>query len=295
MKRFSLVSRYFFTVLLLFVFTGCTTISEPLLDTPSFPMPEPPDFSPPDLDFTLGYYPQESFHPTLVQNETNQILAPLLYQSLYQLDENMNPQPVLVTESQVSQDGYRWVFTLREDVTLWNGTALTASMVVSALNEARGSSSFYAPRFAQIFSITASGNQLTIALTQPNANLPALLDIPISYGGGSVPQGTGPYVYLEEQSILSLQPTWEGLGYPQEIQLKVLEQPGDLVAGFDSGELSLLPKNLTATNQTSNTSNYQVWQYATSQLWYLGFHSDALSTQVRTLIHQALNRQSLID
>lgn len=249
------------------------------------------------LLFTLPYYQEESLHPTLVENQTNGDLAPLLYESLYRLDENFLPHPYLVESHWVTEDGLTWNFTLKPGITFWDGTPLTGDIVASALTEARAPLSRYSARFGGIDTIRGGGDQLEIRLYSPNRNLPALLDIPISYGGGTLPQGTGPY-QLPNQQVLRLYPHWwgDGTSLPQEIQLAAIQQTADLISAFDAGKLSLLDGDLTGTNALGFSGNYEVWEYATPQMVYLGYNTQNVLEQeeLRRVLSLALDREKLV-
>ena len=47
------------------------------------------------IPFSLAVYPAYSLHPVLGENRANLTLAPLLYEPLFQLDENFQAVPVL--------------------------------------------------------------------------------------------------------------------------------------------------------------------------------------------------------
>ncbi len=276
--------------------TGCATLSAPPEDSPTFPLPEPVVISAPNLAFTLPIYPNETLHPTIITNQTNMNLSPLLYESLYVLDENFQPVPVLVDTAEVQNNGYRWVFTIKQGIQFWNGNNLTASNVASALNEARNG--YYSPRFNGINSITAYQNYLTIDLSSPNWNLPALLDIPISNGGGTYPQGTGPYVYWEEEMLLRRHDYWWGeADLPDTILLEPITATSDLSTAFDGGNLSIIQGDLTGNQGFGFSGNYQVWEYYDTSLLYLGFNcqNNQLNSTLRQIISLSINRDSLIN
>ena len=194
---------FFVTGLLLL--TGCA--SQPL---PSVSQPEvPPDLStqppPPEegkvIPFTLAVYPRESFHPALSKNRTNLLLSSLLYQPLYRLDGSFEPQPVLASGAAVSEDKLTWTIFLK-NAAFSDGTPLTGKIAADALNTARGENSRYAARLAGIAGVTPGEGSVTITLSSPNGNLPALLDVPIALGDGERPLGTGPYILQELDEII---------------------------------------------------------------------------------------------
>ena len=53
-----------------------------------------------------------------------------VYDTLFRLDAEGNPEPWLATEYEVSEDGLEWTFTLRDDVYFHNGEKMTAEDVV---------------------------------------------------------------------------------------------------------------------------------------------------------------------
>ena len=53
-----------------------------------------------------------------------------VYDTLFRLDAEGNPEPWLATEYEVSEDGLDWTFTLRDDVYFHNGEKMTAEVVV---------------------------------------------------------------------------------------------------------------------------------------------------------------------
>lgn len=286
-----------FLTAVLSILVSCADVSAPLVLQPVEYMPS--DIfqeTLPSLSFTLPYYPQESMHPTLVENRTNGDLSPLLYEGLFVLDESFQPQPLLVESYQQSEDGYRWTFTLKEGICFWDGTELTGQRVVSAWNEAKGTNSRYGARFGDISSYSASGLVITVQLSSPNHNLPALLDIPISSGGGNVPMGTGAYLYEEGATSLTRNPLWWGeADLPLRIALLPMEGKSELISAFDAGQISLLRGDLTGEQRLGYSGNYQVWEYPSTDFFYLGFHSGKMNASLRTAISYGLDRETFID
>lgn len=295
--------------LLPFVFSclllgGCADVSAPIVE-------EPIEYMPSDifaesmttLPFTLPYYPLESLHPTLVENATNGDLASLLYEGLFLVNEQFVAEPVLVESWSQSQDGYGWTFTLKEGILFWDGTELTAQRVISAWNEAKSSGSRYSARFSGISSYSGSGYTITVQLSTPNFNLPVLLDIPISSGGGDLPMGTGPYLYETSiddngekvwEDVLQRNPHWWGEETgPEEILLLPIQGKTELISAFDAGQISMLQGHLTEDN-FGFSGNYQVWEYPTTDFYYLGFSTERLTADFRKNISLGLQRETLL-
>lgn len=264
----------------------------------------PPDVSshqpalPPSL--TLPASPNSSFHPALSTASVNLTLSALLYEGLFTLDETFTPQPLLCESWSATPDKLTWTFTLRPGITFSDGTPLTGEAAAQALELARGTGSRYQSRLAGIASVTGTDDLVVISLSAPNGDLPALLDVPISLGGGARPLGTGPYVFTEAGDVLTLTARhdwWQGKERPiQAVSLRTAVQSGDLVAAFDSGDVSLLDTDLTGANALGYSGNYEVWDYSTTRLIYLGFNTASgpcIQAEVRKTLSKAVDRDTI--
>ena len=302
--------RRFFLLLLcmLLLLGGCgpktgesssSSQQEPEPDVSSSQTEEPQQSQP----FSLAAYPSYSFHPALTKSQANRTLAPLLYESLFSLDGSFEPQGVLCQSYSVSTDGLTWTFVLKDGVTFSDGTPLTGETVAQALEVARGAGSQYAGRLSGVAGFSGSGQTVTATLTTPNNRLPALLDIPIALGTGDRPAGTGPYVLTQEGSSLYLTARsdwWQGsASLPvQRIELVSMSPNSDLATAFSSGQITLLDTDLTGSNELGYSGSYQVWDYATTDLVYLGFNTTrglCQREEVRQAISQAIDRDYVAD
>lgn len=110
-------------------------------------------------------------------------------------------EPELAIDWRVSDDGLIWTFSLRPDVTFHNGTAMTAKVVVAALEFAAAKPGLLEKIPLERFE--AGQGEVMVHLSEPLAALPAFLAeyrsqilAPASYAAdGTVTQviGTGPY------------------------------------------------------------------------------------------------------
>lgn len=256
---------------------------------------------PVEIPFALAAYPSYSFHPALAENRANLTLAPLLYEPLFELDASFQAIPVLCQSYSSSADMLTWTFVLRTGVTFSDGTPLSGQIVADALNLARQADSRYASRLASISSVTAEEGSITITLTRPNGNLPVLLDIPIAYGSGERPLGTGPYILTGEGDNLSLTARngwWQNKSLPaQEISLVTVEQSDDLISAFASGDIGLVDVDLMGTNALGYSGSYETWDYTTTDLLYLGFNTRSgpcQSATVRQALAWSIDRESIV-
>lgn len=228
------------------------------------------------IELKLPWYSGESVHPLTATNRANLILLPLMYEGLFELDQAFVPQGVLCTGTTVSEDGLSWNFTLRSGVTFSDGSPLTGQDVVSSLQAAMGPESLYRARLTNIAAIRTEGDgTVHITLRTPNGNLPALLDIPIVKETGALPLGTGAYVMDQDGGLLRRNTNWwKGSPLPvDEIKLYPVRATDALIQAFDTRAVSLAAADLTGANALGFSGNYEVWDYSTSTMLYVGYHT----------------------
>lgn len=255
--------------------SGCGAPLELPASTP------PPEVSaPPEkevLPFALGYDSTASLHPISGESRINLELASLVYEGLYELDDSFAPQPVLARSAQPDASGLVWTIEIREDAVFSDGTPLTAAHVVSSLKTAR-KSSFYGPRLSEVTGVREKNGAVVITLSAPNGMLPALLDIPVVLEQeNGIPLGTGRYRYVTGNGMLALmingnREHWEQLPY-QSIPLRDISDPDRQISAFDSGEISLVTADLSGAHTLGYSCSYEMWDYPTTNLIYVGFRA----------------------
>jgi len=145
--------------------------------------------SPEAAEFALACYPEAGFHPITGSNRTNLALGGLLYEGLFALDRQFQPQEALCASASVSADGLQWSFIPRSGVTFSDGSPLTAAEIAASLNLAR-ISPLYSARFAGVTDIAAANGMVTVTLSR--ANGPPCWTSPSSRRREASPWARGP-------------------------------------------------------------------------------------------------------
>lgn len=260
-----------------FSLTACTpTAAEPTPTATPTPIPTATPVPVAERVFALPCYPEDSLHPITGRNRTNLLLAPLVYQGLFELDGTFTPRKLLCADYSVSEDGLTWTFSLAEAV-FSDGSPLTAADAVYSLKLA-AKSSLYAARLANVSKISSSEGNLILTLSAPNGDLPALLDVPIVKEAEEdlPPLGTGDYAFRQEGDGWVLErvtPPAEGSSPPERIVLRSIRQADDLIYAFDTKDISLVSTDPNGTNSLGFSGSYETWDYPTSTLLYIGFNA----------------------
>ncbi len=282
-------------------FSGCRESEEATVEEPK------DDVKVSDSYFGLAYYPNGEFNPVTDNAEINRLLYEAMYEGLFEVSSNFTAQNVLCSE--YKGDGTEFTFTLKEGVTFWSGSRLTAEDVVGSYQAAKSEkTSPYYSRLAEVDTIEAVTDlQVRITLSSPNVNFPKLLDIPVYRNSGeedeSIVEGTGPYKPKQEGSAWNLEANdnWHGgfLGAIRDIKLVTLPHP-DAGSAFQTGEVSMISKPRIAPEGSGSRiggSGTSV-PVSSSSLHYLGFNheNEALANpKVRQALSAAISRSSICE
>jgi len=253
--------------------------------------------------FSLPYYANVTLDPLTCPDGDQQTVAALLYEGLYELDEHLAPQPKLCTGGSWDAAALTWTFALRSGVTFSDGSALTAEDCAAGLRRAM-TSSRYGARLAGVKSVAASNGAVVVTLTAANANLPALLDIPIVKAGTEsnlVPIGTGPYQFLTDDSGPALTPNthwWGGSAQPvQRIGLLACQDADAVRYQFTSHSIQLISADLTGSTPVSTTGSFSFQDADTTILQYVGFNTRRTlfaDAAVRKALSLGIDRENLV-
>ena len=259
--------------------------------------------------FSLPYAPDQTLDPITCPDGMQQTVSSLLYEGLFRLNEQLEPEPWLCesytcTLSEEENDSScTYAFRLRSGIMFSDGTLLTAADAKAALIRAKGSER-YGSRFSYVRSITAEENILTITLSRPNTGFIALLDIPIVKSGTEedlVPIGTGPYLFSSTNTtayLVSNQSWWRDA--PRPVDLITLAEAADrdtMLYRFTTHDVQLVTADLTGTAPISATGNVSYQDANTTILQFIGCNT-AREPLNNVLLRRALslgfNRSHLV-
>ena len=99
----------------------------------------------------------------------------LVFDTLYGLDETLNPQPQMVAGHTIEENGKRWTLTLREQLRFHDGEKVRGRDVVASIRR------FGCPRW--IGPVTDGGNGRTVGAGRPTHRIPAEEAIPAPCAG----------------------------------------------------------------------------------------------------------------
>lgn len=249
--------------------------------------------------FTIRFNSNYSLNPITGTNPDNMALAPLMYESLFVLNEKLAAEPVLCDN--FTTDGINYTFKIKSGISMSDGSTLTASDVKYSLGWAKQAGRFTG-RLRIVQDITAV-DALTLKITLKSANymLPELLDIPvIKYGSieDKYPPGTGPYKFVTSDTpSLSALP---GYREPLPVSVIYLKDCSDieLPAAFSSQAIDLFWDDPADWSDINILNDHVVRYYNTTILEFLGFNAKRgilSNPDLRRALGLAIDRKKIVD
>ena len=235
-------------------------------------------YTPADKLFSLCYDPAGSLNPLYGMNVTNEALMSLMFEGLFRIGADLEPEPVLC-ESWSTEDGISYVFKLKPNVYFHEGYTLTAEDVVYSVNRAAGGSK-YSSRFKNVRAITATDDlTVKIVLKETDYGFPALMDLPIIRTGTSdqsPPDGTGPYVFHSYDvstymTAFYMHRDFSALPVSRIYLTNVASN--DLSRDFSARRIDLLDRDPLSVVDLNIHSDYETRYFETSNLIYLGLNT----------------------
>lgn len=259
--------------------------------------------------------------PATEAGGTSIIYSSLAYDSLLYQEPDGSLAPDLATSWKMSDANKVLTLTIRKGVTFSDGTKLTPEAVVTWLNYFKSTTAIRNYELATMTSATASGDQVTITLSDSNPDLPLLLTQ--SYGAGyvaspkalAVPKsltnktvGTGPFIFDPSQSVTGDHYTYvknphywnPSAVHFGKVVVKAVGDPNTVLSAVQSGQINVsLGDSSTAAAAKSAGIDVTVAKGSGSTALFLldraGTTVKALGDQrVRQAINYAIDRDSIV-
>lgn len=225
--------------------------------------------------------------------------------------------------------------SVREGARFSDGSKVRAEDVAYSLRRAAEKGSVYRSRLSGLRDLESSGKRkVKFTLDGGCASVAELLDVPIiknGQGDKDYPIGSGPYVVKRDKKgrpvRLDANESWWRLGETYEVALSQgvqvedssggeglvtlsvgqplpsirLYRAGDsdeLIFGFSSGAVTVVSSDLTSADALQYTGSFDVADYPTTVLLYLGCNTakgPCAAQKLRAAVYQAVDRGILVE
>lgn len=230
-------------------------------------------------DFTYGVVVDADvdIHPLRTQHKDMYAVNKLIFESLVELDEQLQPVPLLADRWSV--DGSVWTFTLRSGIQFHNGQALTADDVVASYQEIQRNPGTHWYQLTQLISDMAAVDDLTVQVTSKSAGYMLLyaMTFPVvesstvasSCTGLDMPMGTGPYWYIQYDAPNALRLESNALwwkrpsGYIQSVVVLLYKTIRSALTGLELGEVDAIATDYPTAAINKSLTDRTTLDYST--------------------------------
>ena len=254
-----------------------------------------------DEVFSLNYNSSASLNPYATDDVNNILISQLVFDNVFELDENYNLTSRIIESYEVSANGMYWTFTIKEGIPMHDGSTLTAYDVAYSISLARRTSR-YSGRFLCMYGASASDNlTFHISTTKAHTMLPYLLTVPVIKDGSANqtrPVGTGPYMYVEGADYVE---AFSGYGESlpvDRIYFKEYTGAENIITAFEDSYIDLVTNDTSSSANLGYGGNNETRWFTTTNMHYFGFNmeSELMSNpNMRYAVSLAVDREQAAD
>lgn len=247
--------------------------------------------------FSLNSDLDGSFNPYVTGSAHNWLVSQLVYENIYELDDDFALSSRVVTSAS-STNGSYWIFDIATGIKMHDGAELNASDVAYSIQLARNSSR-YGARLANIWGASAtSDTTVAVSLGRADMQLPMLLNIPIVKNGAgreARPIGSGPYRFVEGANYLEAFSKYRNASkLPFErVYLKEYTDIEETITAFEDSYIDLVLNDPTGKSNLGYGGNTERRFITTTNMHYFGFKMDGDITKyqaIRYALSMAVDR-----
>lgn len=267
--------------------------------------------------FKIGVAQFDNINPILSTNKQVQEITKIIYEPMFNLNEEYKIQPCLATEFSTNEDKTIYVIKLRKDVTWSNGTKFSGEDVRYTIDRLKDTPSIYSSNVQYVTGVeVVDGYMLKITLSQQIDFFEYNLTFPIMCGsyydgvafndqGKNVsPPSTGMFkigqvgdTYISLEKNMSWWNISNKNSILEQININKYSSIGELYNDFRMGNLDVV--NTTNTNYAEyiGTAGYKLYEYKGREYdgLVMNFSNDILNrAEVRNAIDEAIDRANIL-
>lgn len=247
--------------------------------------------------FKLSYTQADSLDPFEARTLNNQVLSQLVFESLFDLDENFKAS-LNIASSYEYEDSETLVVGITAGLKFTDGTALTADDVANSFSSAKDSE-YWGSSLGEIDSCRVrSESEVVFSLNAPDPYAHNLLVFPIesSEDPGDFPIGSGRYYYANENGETVLKANTENGFQPHitVIHLENIASEDSIDNAVNIGNISFAFRDLSSNSSRRITANKRLINM--NNLVFIGVNTKngiASNSNVRRAISLAIDRGTL--
>jgi len=282
-------------IILISCFAGCKGGGEETVVTTESTTAKEKDSS----SFKLSYTQSDSLDPFKAKTQNNQVLASLVFESLFDIDESYEPIANIATGYSFT-DSKTLKVDINQQIKFSDGSDLDLEDVIFSINAAKKSAA-YGSTLGCIGNVEADGNSVIIKLNYANPYAVNLLTFPITSindDEDGFPIGNGRYKYKNNDGkvILTANENSDFDPYITAITLVNIAAADSIDNAVNIGNISYAFRDMSV--DTSKRMSCSKKAIDMNNLVYIGVNSKSGITsdkQIRQAVSLAVNRNTLVE
>lgn len=325
----------FLICILIFISIGCKQKVNTIDKSQDLNTVEDIDYTPVEGGtITIPLTNLNTLNPLYANSSSYYHFSKLIFEGLFDFDENLDIVPRLVHRYEISNNGRTVSIELKDNIKWHDGQEFSSSDVKFTIDAIKQSDSnsiykraiksglgtFEATDIYRIIDVDIIDNRnININFNREYSNNLEVLTFPIIpqhiFNGNIAmalerenykPIGTGPYRFVEYERfkniILSKNVDyWNGKPYIDKIIGKVLEDEEAILSAFESGQLNVATTIGVDWDKYKQNSRIKIYEYISPNYEFLGFNfqNDLLKGDngkvIRKAINYGIDRQAIIE
>lgn len=234
---------------------------------------------------TVGVTDFDTFNPLLTNSQTVKECLQLIYEPLFNVNNIMQPEPVLAEDYALSSDGSFMTVNLKQGIKWHDGSNFDAYDVEYTINQIKRTNGVYARAIQNIAGcVRISDTSVQIKLTRAVPSPAALLNFPIIKYQSSMntsvpfnPIGTGPFKYAgqinTERYLLNKNESWHGGEVAMDmVFVDMLPDKSYLKTAFEANEIDTVTGDTVDLREYMPKSGATIYDFVTNKLTFMGFN-----------------------
>lgn len=274
-----------------------------------------------------------TLNPLITDNSSYYHFSKLIFQGIFEFDDNLKPTLSLGESYKLSEDGKTISIKLRDDVKWHDGNPLTSldvEFTIDAIKKANMDST-YGKLFGDSVSIDGNLNlrrfintkiidekNIDIIFDREFSNVLDILTFPIIpkhrfpslqaalATEDYLPMGTGPFRFVGYEKFKSVNlkknlDYWDGPVYIEEIMGRVLDDNELILTSFETGQIDLAFSMDVDWDKYRQNNRIKSFEYISAGYEFLGFNfkdeniSKEEAIALRKAINYGIDRQNIIE
>lgn len=260
--------------------------------------------------FTLGVFDFDTFNPLTTKSATVREAMRLVYEPLFDLDEEMRIVPALAESFSVSPDGKVISINLKQGVKWHDGAELDAYDVAYTIKNIRNGNTEYTDALKDVADHRITDNySIELTLRRSIPNFAAMLTFPIvryqtplAVNPNYTPVGTGPFKFdgklsTDKMQMSAYEEYRGGRAAADNAYIVFAPDAQRYLSMFEASEIDVITSETVDLTQYMPKGGVSIDRFVTNRLTFLGYNlqsEELAGSETRIGISQMINKSDII-